>query len=101
MSWLVYCGATRHDFDVEVLIVDKLERADALLELDAVVGERRTPGCLSARRGVASKWLAQMKVVTVDSRAAYVGTSNSTILGFDPPAEDQASLRVRSPGWCF
>jgi phosphatidylserine/phosphatidylglycerophosphate/cardiolipin synthase-like enzyme len=71
----------RRGVDVEALIVDKLEREDASLGLDAVVGELGTLGRLSVRRGVASEWFAHMKVLTVDSRAAYVGSANSTIAG--------------------
>ncbi|HEX3362955.1 MAG TPA: phospholipase D family protein [Solirubrobacterales bacterium] len=89
-------GATRRGVDVEVLIVDKLERDDALLELDAVVGERGTLGRLSVRRGVASEWFAHMKVLTVDSRAAYVGSANSTIAGLTTNFE--LGTLVEGPG---
>lgn len=89
-------GATRRGVDVQVLIVDKLEREDASLELGVVVGERGSRSRLSVKRGVASDWFAHMKVLTVDSRAAYVGSANSTIAGLTTNFE--LGTLVEGPG---
>lgn len=74
-------AATQRAVTVTILIVDQLEREEASAELSRIVADRGTVSELQVIRGTASDWFAHMKMLTADSRAAYVGSANSTITG--------------------
>lgn len=74
-------AATKRGVEVTILVVEQLEKGNATAEIAAVIEELGAPARFRIVRGAASDWFAHMKVLTVDGRAAYIGSANSTLSG--------------------
>lgn len=89
-------AATERDVAVRLLVVTQLEREHASAELREIIEERGNPARLSVRRAFADGWFAHMKLLSVDERAAYIGSANSTYEGLSTNFE--LGARVEGPG---